>query len=358
MQTQKTCQPPTLIIPDNSNTWMENIPNQLLSELSIPGTHDSCCNLECGVLQTQKYNLTQQLNYGVRFLDIRCRHIENSFQIHHDYFFCDINFDEVLTILKEFLTQFPSECIIMRVKEEFTQHNCSRNFHATFLQYLCNFSDMLFINENIPMLNEVRGKVWLICDFEIEDNFNTFIWKNEKMKIQDLWKICDEEKLQNKIMKIEEHLHNSIYGEKEKLFLNFCSGTGEKIWPEKISEFTNKSVYRFTGRLGIVIFDFPDRKVINYLISQNNHVGKNNGNYFMSLGSLEKYVEPKINFNVMFIIFKVLVKLNNRKFSVEKTMGNLNENKILIVNENFNNNMNENIFMESCNKSAIKLMNY
>ena len=65
--------------------WMEWIPDGTpISELAIPGTHDSA-SLDGGdLVETQDLSLRAQLDAGIRAFDIRARHIENVFAIHHD----------------------------------------------------------------------------------------------------------------------------------------------------------------------------------------------------------------------------------------------------------------------------------
>jgi len=70
--------------------WMTRLPdNILITELSLPGTHDtmSRClgytSAVCDWLECQTLTLATQLNAGIRVLDIRCRHVHNRFAIHH-----------------------------------------------------------------------------------------------------------------------------------------------------------------------------------------------------------------------------------------------------------------------------------
>src|SRR5438874_2499396 len=56
----------------NNSDWMGALPDQLrLSELSIPGTHDSMSFHGGDAVQTQSMPLSTQLESGIRVLDIR-----------------------------------------------------------------------------------------------------------------------------------------------------------------------------------------------------------------------------------------------------------------------------------------------
>merc|ERR1712241_462464 len=94
----------------------------LISELSIPGTHDSAsddrgCNSDA--CQCQDATLEGQLNLGVRAFDIRLSYdtrddeLGDHFDIHHGIDNLDIDFDYVLYSFMSFLHDNPSETIVM-----------------------------------------------------------------------------------------------------------------------------------------------------------------------------------------------------------------------------------------------------
>jgi 1-phosphatidylinositol phosphodiesterase len=63
---------------------MSDVPgSRLLSQLVLPGTHDSCARSGGSLVACQTRTLAEQLKAGIRFLDIRCRHISDAFAIHH-----------------------------------------------------------------------------------------------------------------------------------------------------------------------------------------------------------------------------------------------------------------------------------
>mgnify|MGYP002078670429 FL=1 len=67
-----------------NKTWMSGIDDGVpLRQLTIIGTHSSMSTGTWGdAFQTQGSSLITQLNSGIRALDIRCRHYQNSFPIH------------------------------------------------------------------------------------------------------------------------------------------------------------------------------------------------------------------------------------------------------------------------------------
>ena len=87
--------------PAAGNSWMPSLNGTLpISQYSIPGTHDSGARfdpaLAPGTAKCQDLTIAQQLDAGVRFLDIRCRHIDDGFTIHHGEVYQNINFNNVL----------------------------------------------------------------------------------------------------------------------------------------------------------------------------------------------------------------------------------------------------------------------
>ena len=190
----------------NAN-WMAKLPGHLrLSELSLPGTHDSMAidgawafdgaqasaslaALAVGqvlgplgallgiityetandIISTQSMSLYRQLRSGIRVLDIRARHIENRFDIHHGPAYLGKNFDDVMIDVSDFLDAHPNEMILMRVKNEHTMKDNTRSFFDTFESYMQDYGDYVWqpidTNDNNPRLARVRGKVVIIDEF-------------------------------------------------------------------------------------------------------------------------------------------------------------------------------------------------
>jgi 1-phosphatidylinositol phosphodiesterase len=249
----------------NMTTWMSDLPNCLISELTIPGTHDTCAKDAINtILQTQTWSLKHQLEAGIRFLDIRCRHMHNSFKIFHWTFDCGVTFEEVLTTVKSFLSENPSETIIMRIKEEYFPENCNRTFQETFNAETGLFNELFFISDYMPYLDEIRGKIWPVFDFSFDYGF-----KWSACKIQDYWDIKSEDDLIHKCSSIMLHCEKTIlHADRKDLFINFCSGSGF-LWPDAVSQVTNKILFDYKGKMGIVVFDYPGEDLICHLISQN-----------------------------------------------------------------------------------------
>jgi 1-phosphatidylinositol phosphodiesterase len=247
--------------------WMSKLGNMNISEMTIPGTHDSCAKVNLFEwLQCHSWSMGYQLLAGIRFFDIRCRHINNKFDIYHDMFYCGLSFSDVLDECRNFLAKYQGEAIIMRIKPEYKSENCTRSFQDTFIEYLSTYDDILHLSEKIPMLDDVRGKVWVLQEFDFDIGFS---WG--KAMLQDEYTISTGLEVQTKIAYVRDFIQITKENEgKELLFINFCSGVGwGGTWPYKVADLINWVLFEYTGKLGIIVMDFPGEKVIEHIILQN-----------------------------------------------------------------------------------------
>jgi 1-phosphatidylinositol phosphodiesterase len=101
-----------------NSDWMASLPDSArISELSIPGTHDSMAFYGGDAAQTQSMSLPTQLSSGVRVLDIRVRHMNNGFALYHGPISQNADFGrDVMTPVNTFLEQHPDETVLMRVE--------------------------------------------------------------------------------------------------------------------------------------------------------------------------------------------------------------------------------------------------
>lgn len=153
--------------------WMSSLPDYtLVSDLDIPGTHNSAALHEplSNTAKNQDFTIVQQLNMGVRYLDIRCRMIDNKFTIHHGVAYQYMNYDDVLTKCLDFLRKNPKETILMHVKQEHSVENCSLSFEQIFADYVRRYPDLFYRDSKIPTLGEARGRIVLVRRFGWDNN--------------------------------------------------------------------------------------------------------------------------------------------------------------------------------------------
>lgn len=104
----------------NVENWMNFLPNSILiTELSIPGSHNSCSyNTSQSFSKCQTKTLEEQLKCGVRYLDLRFVYRNGTLVMYHGYDNLHITFDQCLETVKIFLNEHPSEVILLRLQRE------------------------------------------------------------------------------------------------------------------------------------------------------------------------------------------------------------------------------------------------
>ncbi len=248
----------------NAGPWLSQVADKPISEITFPGTHDSGCRNDIAFCQTHTYSIYTQLMDGVRFLDIRCRHIHDTFAIHHGLVYCGIVFGDVLNDCVKFLNENPSEAILMRVQEEYKEEQCTRSFQDTFRMYYAAFEGYFSLTSYIPNLKEIRRKIWIMPNFDFDQGYG---WN--RATIQDNYVVENGADLQKKVDLVKTQCERAINGDSGELFINFCSGVGYICWPYHVAKETNKLPMSYSGRMGIVVMDFPGEDAVMHLIKQN-----------------------------------------------------------------------------------------
>jgi 1-phosphatidylinositol phosphodiesterase len=254
------------------NNWMSSIESsRQLSDLTIPGTHDSMAFYEpvAGTAKCQSMPLDDQLYAGVRFLDIRCRHYGDSFVIHHGSIYQKANFDDVLNRVIAFLNANPSEAVIMSVKEEHTPANNTRSFEQTFDSYVQKNPGKWNLGTGIPTLGEARGKITLFRRYGgSARGINATGWADKatfstgSIRVQDNYAVSSTNTKWNQIKGL---LDEAYSGSASTMYVNFASGVGSIFGIPNITGVSrpiNQKVNSFftgaSGRYGIIVADFID----------------------------------------------------------------------------------------------------
>ncbi|HWU11172.1 MAG TPA: phosphatidylinositol-specific phospholipase C [Streptomyces sp.] len=239
--------------------WMGALADSTpLQRLTIPGTHNSGARHGGPWTECQNTTVAEQLDSGVRFLDVRCRISGDAFAIHHGASYQHLNFDDVLTACRDFLARRPSETVLMRVKQEYSEESDAA-FRRIFDLYLDGkgWRPLLHLGSTLPDLGGARGKVVLLADngglpgvryadpalFDIQDDYMAEPFA--------------------KYPRIEAQFRRAAQ-QPGKLFMNYVS-TAALLPPRWNSDRLNPQVHAFldgaeasgwTG-LGIVPLDYP-----------------------------------------------------------------------------------------------------
>ena len=273
------------------NAWMAGIDDSAyISEMSIPGTHDSGALYEPvePSAKCQTYTIKDQLDMGVRFLDMRCIISGGGFNVVHGVVYQAQSFDDTLADCYAFLRNNPSETVIMSVKPGVDQLNITKLFTKILKKYISADPDMWYTEQAIPQLGDVRGKIVLFNRFDGDSGLglNCYDWPENTMftidnetyrvHIQDYYKI---DSLDTEWAYAKELLYasNIECDRAHNLYVNFLSGYTKKGLfpnPPEVAEFINPKFTEYIssnpkGCYGIILYDFVTPELCDMLINTN-----------------------------------------------------------------------------------------
>lgn len=278
--------------------WMSFLPDNLkLFNLTIPGTHNSCAYDCSPFAKCQKLSLIDQLNSGVRYLDVRCRQIEDQFRLYHGSFNLNLDFDSgCIDICIDFLRSNPSETLVMLVSTEHTPIRNNHKFDDVFVKYIENNKKHWYLQEDAPELGSARGKIVLLRRFfttQRSMGIDMSGWRkgtfriqnhaNFQFSIQDDYKLLADEKW-SKVKDLIEECKANLDGN-QTWYMNYCSAQYWPIQPPKyIAWVVNKQLTMYingenefdeirnrnkNSSLGILILDFAKPDFIKNIFSLN-----------------------------------------------------------------------------------------
>ncbi|XP_029023803.2 1-phosphatidylinositol phosphodiesterase [Betta splendens] len=250
-------------------SWMSSLrDDQLLSEVTMPGTHNSMALYGGIYAECQSWSLASQLRAGVRFLDIRLRHVDGNLTLHHGVSYQRAHFGHVLEGVAGFLQEHPSETVLMRVKEEFSETD---NIYGPVVDYVQRYAswDLLWHSRLVPTVGEARGKLIILQDFSGPD----LGMRYRSLNIGDDWKVPTLLHVEEKWRRVYDHLELAPAGSKAQIFLTYSSGAGLFAYPSAVAQRINALLYTYlqvktdlNQRLGIICMDFPAAPMIQMII--------------------------------------------------------------------------------------------
>lgn len=297
---------------ESMSNWLSNInDNVLLSQLSIPGTHNSAAAyISFPSVQCQGATVVEQLNHGVRFLDLRVARTffglcggPEDLQIIHGNFPVKLPFPlkltDVLHDVYQFLQENPSETVIVSIKQEGSDQWQDDEFpNLIWNKYVSPYQDRWYLKGDIPKLGDTRGKAFLFRRFgvksdELRNNFgfeaswwkyNTAFDEHDKFTVQDWSEVNEPKDFSTKIDYVNEHLERAVQfnatqeatqQNEAKLFLNFCSGSNfsnPQCWPQGVALAVSEGIKGLDHGCGVVIVDFAEYnnwKFVHQLVYEN-----------------------------------------------------------------------------------------
>ena len=268
-----------------NHNWLSHLPNKApLQSLHIPGTHNSAALLEPlqGTAQCQVLTIAQQLEAGVRFLDIRCRHQADRFALYHGPIDQKQTFAQCQQTIAKFLTSNPREFVIVSIQETAKPRDNTRSFQETVRFYQKEAAELWSPTTRLPKLGQVRGKAILLRRFASKQphGISATNWRSrgvhasETLLIQDQFKSKDLTGKWNQIQRLwkktPQHPH--------LLPLNFTSGyQSNRLGLPNITAVSNGINPRLQKRLtalpapppGVLVIDFITPKLSQTILQLN-----------------------------------------------------------------------------------------
>ena len=236
-----------------------------LSDLSLPGTHNTVALYGLADLtgQCQSLNLTEQLNAGVRFLDIRLK--QKKGELHGVHGIVDERqaFKTTVKALETFLGAHPKETVLVSIKQEADPDRPTMSFEACLKTYLNDI--YWYTGSAMPeTLGAVRGKAVLLSRYDnptIGVDLSPAKWKDDAtftigdFFIQDQYKVSDIE--------VKKAAIEACFASTAKYRINFLSGYLTSGFPPSYAPSVAKEINPWiekklptVSKKGIVLFDF------------------------------------------------------------------------------------------------------
>lgn len=147
----------------DSKNWMSRLPDDILfRDITIPATHDSCANRDLlglpSISSNQDLSLGQQLEAGVRCIDIRITEKGDGYGIYHGPVFMKMMLSDVVDVCRAFLQENPSEFILMFINYENGHHRLATPVIADLRD---SDADLFFQGGSLSgvKLEDIRGKI-------------------------------------------------------------------------------------------------------------------------------------------------------------------------------------------------------
>lgn len=275
-------------LPYHNEDWMGDLADSLyLTEITIPGTHDTGADKHTSQVSSpiwhdvicQDFCISNQLKLGMRWLDVRLNCDSNGdLTVHHSSYYLHKNFNDVIDYALDFLKDHPKEVVVFMIKQEHSSVSDSDFGEAVYDHIKDHGLQNFYLEDKVPTLGEVRGKVFVVRRFvnETGKDFGIyFYWPdNTKGNMYDhdgfsvyaqdhysLHTVTTDTKY-NEVVDCLERAHGE--SGHDTFYLNFVSGErvpGETLW--KTADDINGRVEDYLDgqaqdwhRCGIIMINF------------------------------------------------------------------------------------------------------
>ncbi|XP_048010280.1 1-phosphatidylinositol phosphodiesterase-like [Megalobrama amblycephala] len=264
----------TLNLPANYAVgWMETLDDKnLISTITIPGTHESLALHGGPLAKCQSWSLWDQLMAGIRYFDLRVS--GKNLKIKHGPIDQKTTFPDALETIRNFLSKHKTETVLVRVKP--VDPELSRV--PSLVENVIEDAKDIWVEPSVPRIGDVRGKIVFVQ----KNTFKLGILLFETDKKGD-YKVTNVKVKEEKIKKhLEEAANQCRTG--SALSLSYSSGTSLntvwwfRFWPKKLAKQINPWLYDHLEKefkknpkpcFGIIAMDFPGFDLIQMVIKFN-----------------------------------------------------------------------------------------
>ncbi len=280
----------------SGDNWMSKLPDDTdLSDINIPGTHDSGTTYTTAVVSgvvasCQDDTIPEQLQKGIRYLDIRC---DNDLNINHGGVGCynnfltinkyKITFPKLLDDIENFLEKNPGETVFLQLKKEGGgKGDFLKNINSSL-----GSRDKIFRSKDPYIskvgLGDVRGKIVVLSKVRgVDVPFHFSGWDNNctycsselagsTCIVQDNYKA----KTRDEKLSVIKSFYKRVWAEnlKNKFVINFNSCVGPYC-PELVARLINPEFESYAKqnkgkKFGIVLMDVPTDSLISTIYNSN-----------------------------------------------------------------------------------------
>lgn len=249
--------------------WMSYIHDDTkISDISIPGTHDSGATHSIFDVsgKCQDLSIKQQLRVGVRFFDLRLQLVNDEFKIVHSFVKQNLSFKKVMKDLSNFINENNSEFIIISLKKEASDKNSTLDFKDKLTSDLNEYKDVISFDKELPeYINDARGKIYIFDRYGLDYGIPLSNWSDDtsfevnNYYVQDNYCISDLKEKQEDIIKAIDYKNSN-----DNIVINFTSCYLDYGFPptyagssaNKINPWFYEYINESNMKLGIVVMDF------------------------------------------------------------------------------------------------------
>ena len=276
---------------EKHSDWMKNLDgDQLITDLVLPGSHDSAANISDlpFFTKTQYTSIQEQLEIGVRTFDMRLTIEKERIKFTHSSFNCKENafktlyLEKVCNLMYDFLNENPSETILFIAKHEHGKETISE-LEDIFYNTIKDNANKWYLNGSIPTLSEARGKIVLLTRYQTNYGINVS-WieqsgKDDTSKTYDVishgdYDVCIQDRYQYKIDDKWSAFTSKLPElNKPTIVLNYLSTTeGGLTSPTNIAKKLNNKFMSYdvpSDFKGSIMLDFINSDLVGKIINKN-----------------------------------------------------------------------------------------